>query len=128
MSLLTHLQNWMKYSDVKDRLDAESVLRPVQPERARPARTEPARREQLERFRDSFEASSASPAKLQWAPKATAAQVKQAYFGDGFEAPARAKVSLGNDAASLTFGAASAPQDTSFTPTLADVELLLGAA
>lgn len=58
----------------------------------------------------------------------SAAQFRQSYLSDGFQAASAPKLSLGNDNASLTFGAAAAPQDTSFTPTLADVELLLGGA
>ncbi len=127
MGLLSQLQNWMKYSDLRDRLDAETVLGALRGGEAAPARSAKPSTAQLDRFRDSFEASASAPV-LQWAPKATAAQVRQAYFGDGFEPTARAPVSLGSDAASMTFGAASAPQDTSFMPTLADVDLLLGGA
>ena len=135
MSLLTHLENWNRYSDLRDRLDAETALSPVRPN-AQPARsgsvsdfTPAAPRRapaQLDRFRDGFEASSTSKAQFNFTPAVSAAQVRSAYFSDGFQSAKPSKLSLGNDNASLTFGAAAAPQDTSFTPTLADVELLLG--
>jgi len=138
--LLTHLENWNRYSDMRDRLEADNAMVPVRPN-AQPARTgdgsdftpaAPRRSpQQLDRFRDGFEASSASStskAQFNFTPAVSAAQVRSNYFSDGFQAAKPSKLSLGNDNASLTFGAAAAPQDTSFTPTLADVEMLLGGA
>jgi hypothetical protein len=142
--MLTQLENWNRYSDVRERLDAENALFPYpsQVPGAQPARggdvdrtdrsdrsADRSARQQprgYDRFGDGFESASTSRASLLGTQSTSAAQIRQNYFADGFQAASAPRMSLGNDNASLTFGAAAAPQDTSFTPTLADVELLLG--
>jgi len=144
--VLSQIENWNRYSDVRERLDAENALFPMpaqipgaQPARGgdvdrsdrsdrRSDRSSGQQAKGFARFADGFEASSSSRASLLGTQSTSAAQIRQAYMSDGFQAASAPRMSLGNDNASLTFGAAAAPQDTSFTPTLADVELLLGGA
>jgi hypothetical protein len=128
------LENWNRYSDHRERLDAENALFPYpvqggtnQPVRGTQADRAPAKAQPkgYDRFSDGFEASPSSRASLSGTSSTSAAQFRKDYMSDGFSAASAPRMSLGNDNASLTFGAAAAPQDTSFTPTLADVELML---